>query len=468
MSYIPTIGIEVHVELKTKHKAFSDTLNTYGDLANTKANEIDMAYPGTLPTLNKEIFDIGIKCAKALNCKINKNTNFDRKNYFYPDNSKGYQTTQKNYPIGYDGYVEISNKKVYIEEMHLEEDTAKSFHEENKSLLDFNRAGIPLIEIVSKPDMENEIEAMEYVERLREILSYADISDVKIEEGSLRCDVNISLRKNIDDPLGTKVEIKNIGSINSIKLAILAEIERQTEILNNNQKITEQTMRYSEKDNKTILMRTKESKNDYRYFPEPNIPSVIISDEWIDSIKVPVLPEELRKKYRSLNINEVAISALILYKDLNKFLDDTIDLKTDPVIASNLLTGDILSYLNKDNISIYETKLTPNLLKELSDKLKSNEISSKISKIIIPILLEKGKPINKIIEEENLVQISDEDEIRQIINNIIDINKNFIYENKENLEKVEKFLMGQIMKETKGKADPIVTKTLLKKTLETI
>lgn len=468
MSYIPTIGIEVHVELKTKHKAFSDTLNTYGDLANTKANEIDIAYPGTLPTLNKEIFDIGIKCAKALNCKINKNTNFDRKNYFYPDNSKGYQTTQKNYPIGYDGYVEISNKKVYIEEMHLEEDTAKSFHEENKSLLDFNRAGIPLIEIVSKPDMENEIEAMEYVERLREILSYADISDVKIEEGSLRCDVNISLRKNIDDPLGTKVEIKNIGSINSIKLAILAEIERQTEILNNNQKITEQTMRYSEKDNKTILMRTKESKNDYRYFPEPNIPSVIISDEWIDSIKVPVLPEELRKKYRSLNINEVAISALILYKDLNKFLDDTIDLKTDPVIASNLLTGDILSYLNKDNISIYETKLTPNLLKELSDKLKSNEISSKISKIIIPILLEKGKPINKIIEEENLVQISDEDEIRQIINNIIDINKNFIYENKENLEKVEKFLMGQIMKETKGKADPIVTKTLLKKTLETI
>ncbi len=468
MSYIPTIGIEVHVELKTKHKAFSDTLNTYGDLANTKANEIDMAYPGTLPTLNKEIFDIGIKCAKALNCKINKNTNFDRKNYFYPDNSKGYQTTQKNYPIGYDGYVEISNKKVYIEEMHLEEDTAKSFHEENKSLLDFNRAGIPLIEIVSKPDMENEIEAMEYVERLREILSYADISDVKIEEGSLRCDVNISLRKNIDDPLGTKVEIKNIGSINSIKLAILAEIERQIEILNNNQKITEQTMRYSEKDNKTILMRTKESKNDYRYFPEPNIPSVIISDEWIDSIKVPVLPEELRKKYRSLNINEVAISALILYKDLNNFLDDTIDLKTDPVIASNLLTGDILSYLNKDNISIYETKLTPNLLKELSDKLKSNEISSKISKIIIPILLEKGKPINKIIEEENLVQISDEDEIRQIINNIIDINKNFIYENKENLEKVEKFLMGQIMKETKGKADPIVTKTLLKKTLETI
>lgn len=468
MSYIPTIGIEVHVELKTKHKAFSDTLNTYGDLANTKANEIDMAYPGTLPTLNKEIFDIGIKCAKALNCKINKNTNFDRKNYFYPDNSKGYQTTQKNYPIGYDGYVEISNKKVYIEEMHLEEDTAKSFHEENKSLLDFNRAGIPLIEIVSKPDMENEIEAMEYVERLREILSYADISDVKIEEGSLRCDVNISLRKNIDDPLGTKVEIKNIGSINSIKLAILAEIERQIEILNNNQKITEQTMRYSEKDNKTILMRTKESKNDYRYFPEPNIPSVIISDEWIDSIKVPVLPEELRKKYRSLNINEVAISALILYKDLNNFLDDTIDLKTDPVIASNLLTGDILSYLNKDNISIYETKLTPNLLKELSDKLKSNEISSKISKIIIPILLEKGKPINKIIEEENLVQISDEDEIRQIINNIIDINKNFIYENKENLEKVEKFLMGQIMKETKGKVDPIVTKTLLKKTLETI
>lgn len=468
MSYIPTIGIEVHVELKTKHKAFSDTLNTYGDLANTKANEIDMAYPGTLPTLNKEIFDIGIKCAKALNCKINKNTNFDRKNYFYPDNSKGYQTTQKNYPIGYDGYVEISNKKIFIEEMHLEEDTAKSFHEGNKSLLDFNRAGIPLIEIVSKPNIDNEIEAMEYVESLREILSYADISDVKIEEGSLRCDVNVSLRKNINDPLGTKVEIKNIGSINSIKLAILSEITRQEEILNNGGTIIEQTMRYSEDENKTILMRIKESKNDYRYFPEPNIPGVLISEKWIDSIEVPLLPNELRKKYRNFNINEIGINALILHKDLNKFLDETIKLGANPVITANLLTGDILSYLNKDNISIYQTKINNESLKELANKIESNEISSKISKVIIPILLSTGKDINQIIEEENLVQISDESSLLNIIDTIFNINKEFIEENKTNKQKIEKYLMGQIMKETKGKADPVITTKLLNEKLETI
>ena len=465
MDYIPTIGIEVHVELKTKHKAFSDTLNTYGNLANSVSNEIDMGYPGTLPTLNKEIFDIGIRCAKVLNCKINKKTSFDRKNYFYPDNSKNYQITQKNYPIGYDGYVEISNKKIFIEEMHLEEDTAKSFHDGKESLLDFNRAGIPLIEIVSKPNIDNEDEAVEYVLKLREILSYAEISDVKIEEGSLRCDVNISLRKNIDEPLGTKVEVKNIGSINSIKLAIRSEIERQRLILNSGEKIIEQTMRYSEEENKTILMRVKESKNDYRYFPEPDIPNIYIDDNWINSIEMPVLPDDLRKKYINYGINDIAINALILYKDLNIFLNKTIELGANPIICANLLTGDILSYLNKENISIYDSKLEELKLKELSDKIEQGIISSKMAKIIIPILLSSEKNINEIIEEENLVQIKDVSEIQNIVNKIFDDNKTFIDENKNNPQKVEKYLMGQIMKETKGKVDPSLTIKLLKERL---
>ncbi len=465
MDYIPTIGIEVHVELKTKHKAFSDTLNTYGNLANSVSNEIDMGYPGTLPTLNKEIFDIGIRCAKVLNCKINKKTSFDRKNYFYPDNSKNYQITQKNYPIGYDGYVEISNKKIFIEEMHLEEDTAKSFHDGKESLLDFNRAGIPLIEIVSKPNIDNEDEAVEYVLKLREILSYAEISDVKIEEGSLRCDVNISLRKNIDDSLGTKVEVKNIGSINSIKLAIRSEIERQRLILNNGEKIIEQTMRYSEEENKTILMRVKESKNDYRYFPEPDIPNIYIDDNWINSIEMPVLPNDLRKKYINYGINDIAINALILYKDLNIFLNKTLELGANPIICANLLTGDILSYLNKENISIYDSKLKELKLKELSDKIEQGIISSKMAKIIIPILLSSEKNINEIIEEENLVQIKDVNEIKNIVNKIFDDNKTFIDENKKNPQKVEKYLMGQIMKETKGKVDPSLTIKLLKEHL---
>lgn len=468
MDYIPTIGIEVHVELKTKYKAFSDKLNTFGSIANKEANEIDMAYPGTLPTLNKEIFDIGIKCAKALNCKINKYTYFDRKNYFYPDNSKGYQITQKHYPIGYNGYIEISNKKIYIEEIHLEEDTAKSFHNESHSLLDFNRAGIPLIEIVSKPNIESGEEAVEYVETLREILLYADISDAKIEEGSLRCDVNVSLRKNIEDSLNTKVEIKNIGSINSIKLAIKAEIKRQKELLDKGETIIEQTMRYSEEENKTILMRKKDSKEDYRYFPDPDIPSIFIDDKWIDSIKVPTLPNELRKKYRSFNINEIGINALITHKDLNEYLDKTIKLGSDPIITANLLTGDILFYLNKNNINIKDTKLTYESLNILVNKLKTNEISSKISKMIIPILLSTGKNIDKIIEEENLSIITNEAEINKIVDNILSINNEFIVKNKTNKDRLEKYLMGQTMKETKGKIDPIITKKILNNKLNNL
>ncbi len=465
MKYIPTIGIEVHCELKTQNKAFSNSKNTYGLTANSVVNEIDLGYPGTLPTLNKEIFDLGIKCAKALNCKINKSTYFDRKNYFYPDNSKNYQITQKSYPIGYDGYVEIDKnnkkKKIFIEEMHLEEDTAKSFHENKTTLLDFNRAGIPLIEIVSKPNIDNEYEAISYVEKLREILSYSDISDVKIEEGSLRCDVNVSIRKNETDPLGTKVEIKNIGSINSIKLAIISELERQEKLLDSNEIITEQTRRYDEKSNTTILMRTKESKNDYRYFAEPDIPKVIISDEWIDSIIVPTLPDEIRNRYRKYGISEVGIGVLILYKDLNKFLDETISLGGDPVISANLLTGDILSIINKSNISIYNSKITPKSLKSLVDKLTTNEISSKMSKTIIPIMLENDKDIETIIKEEGLIKISNVDELTNIIDTIINNNKSFIEENMNNTIKVEKYIIGLLMKETKGNADPIISNELI-------
>lgn len=465
MKYIPTIGIEVHCELKTIHKAFSNSLNTYGSSANSATNEIDLGYPGALPILNKEIFDLGIKCAKVLNCKINTKTSFDRKNYFYPDNSKNFQITQKNYPLGYEGYVEIDTsfgkKRINIEEMHLEEDTAKSFHESGKTLLDFNRAGIPLIEIVSKPDISNELEAVLYVEKLRELLSYSEISDVKIEEGSLRCDVNVSIKKEGQEELGTKVEIKNIGSINSIKQAILVEVERQKNILESNEIIREQTRKFDEKSNTTILMRMKETKNDYRYFPEPDIPSIEISDKWIDSIVVPMLPDEIRERYRKYGINEVNISALILYRDLNRFLDETIEIGGDPLICANLLTGDILSILNKKNISIYESNLKTTDLSNLSSKIITNEISSKISKTIIPILLESNKSIEEIIREHNLVKIENIEELKPIILSILDENKSFVNENIGNLDKVEKFLMGQVMKQTKGNADPIISKKII-------
>ncbi len=461
MAYIPTIGLEVHCELKTNNKAFSNSKNTYGLKANSEANEIDMGYPGSLPTLNKEIIDFGIKCAKALNCKINVDGYFDRKNYFYPDNSKNYQITQQDYPIGYDGYVEIEinqmKKKIYIEEIHLEEDTAKSFHEKGLTLLDFNRSGIPLIEIVSKPNINSETEAVLYVERLREILSYSGISDVKIEEGSMRCDVNVSIRKEENDKLGHKVEIKNVGSINSIKLAIISEIERQSTLLDNNEIIVEQTRKYDEKKNTTVLMRTKETKNDYRYFPEPDIPRVHIDNAWIDSIELPILPQELREKYKCYGINDIGINALINNIELNSFLNDAIILGADPIISSNLLTGDILSYLNKTGISINKTNINPTILNALTNKIKNNEISSKMSKLIIQKILETGKDIDLIIKEEGLIKLTDKDALTSLIKNIIDNNTSFINSNLDNKIKLEKYIMGQVMKETNGNADPIIS-----------
>ena len=324
--YKATIGIEVHVEVKSNTKLFSDSKNTYGMPTNTCVNPVDLGYPGTLPTLNKEVVRQGIKACHVLHCDISKVMHFDRKNYFYPDNPKNYQITQFNTPIGRNGYVSVSydgiDKNIEIEEIHMEEDTCKSIHEQDHTLLNFNRAGIPLIEIVTKPCISNEKEAVLYLENLREMLLYSGVSDVKIEEGSMRCDLNISLSDS--DKLGTKIEVKNIGSISAVKDSILYEIKRQTEMINNGDILREETRRWDEKTGTTILMRVKETGNDYRYFPEPDIPKVILDSEWIMSIKktIPMLPNELKDKYRDLNINEIAIKSLIQNRELSIFLND--------------------------------------------------------------------------------------------------------------------------------------------------
>ena len=362
--YIETIGIEVHVELKTKTKIFSNSRNGYGMSANSLTNVVDLGYPGTLPTINEEVIKIACRAATVLHCKIRHHMHFDRKNYFYPDNPKNYQITQARTPIGYDGYVEIeesdgTKKKIEIEEMHIEEDTCKSAHRKEVTLLDFNRAGVPLIEIVTKPCIESPEDAKLYIEKLRETLLYADISDCKMEEGSMRCDANISLRKSLSDSLGTKVEVKNIGSISNVKLALEKEKERQTKLLDNNEKFIEQTRRFDSKLNDTVLMRYKETGNDYRYFPEPDIPFIDLTDDFInDAIKsIPLMPDERRKLYKEKGMSESNIYHIILNRELSDFLDDVID-KVDAQTASNLLLGDIESYLNKHNMSINDTKLT--------------------------------------------------------------------------------------------------------------
>ena len=356
-SYIPTVGIEVHCELKTNTKIFSNSVNGYGQMANALTNVVDLGYPGTLPTLNKEVLNLAIKAALILNCKIRPKMHFDRKNYFYPDNPKNYQITQAETPIGYDGYVEIEvngkKKKIEIEEMHIEEDTCKSTHRGTKTLLDFNRAGVPLIEIVTKPCMESGEEAKLYLEKLRELLFYSDVSDCKIEEGSMRADANVSIRKEVSDPYGTKAEIKNIGSISNVKLSIDKEIERQSKLYDKGETFLPQTRRFDSKLNDTVLMRVKETGNDYRYFPEPDIPYVYITEEQINEVRktIPMLPDERREKYQSLGISEVNAKKLVQNRSLSDYLNDLFEEKIDFKFTLDSSSLDEYKELSPDNNS---------------------------------------------------------------------------------------------------------------------
>lgn len=467
---VPTIGIEVHVELKTKTKVYSDSLNSFSNEVNNYVNVIDMGYPGTLPKLNKEVINMALKAAIVLNCKINKLMYFDRKNYFYPDLPKGYQITQSKTPIGVEGYVEITvdgkTKQIGIERIHIEEDTCKSIHNSMGTLLNFNRAGVPLIEIVTKPVIESEAEAVAYIEALREMLLYLDISDVKIEEGSMRCDANVSLKEKDSLVLGTKTEIKNIGSITNVATSISYEIKRQREILESGGVIIDETRRYDDKTGKTISMRVKETGNDYRYFPEPDLPYVEISDVWINEIasSIPDMPKDLRIKYQALGINDNNIKTIMANYDLCA-LFESVNKTVSPTIAANLLTGDIVSYLNKNNLKLTNTKLDQDNFSGLVKALDTNVISSKQAKEIIPVLMTDGGTIDAVIASLGLSQINDSDALVLIINKVISENPASIVDYKDGKDRALKYLMGQIMKESKGQANPQVVNTMLTKIL---
>jgi len=470
--YIPTIGIEVHVELKTKTKIFSNSLNGYGKMANSLTNVVDLGYPGTLPTLNEEVINLAIRAATILNCKIRKVMHFDRKNYFYPDNPKNYQITQNRTPIGYDGYVEIEvdgqKKKVEIEEMHIEEDTCKSAHRKDKTLLDFNRAGVPLIEIVTKPCIESPEEAKLYLEKLRELLFYGNISDCKMEEGSMRADANVSIRKNKEDPFGTKAEIKNIGSISNVKLGLEKEIERQTKLYDNGETFLPQTRRFDDSIGDTVLMRVKETGNDYRYFPEPDIPYVVITDEMIKKAnsETPMMPEERRKKYLVREVSEINANKLIQNRPLSDYFNTLLDEKIDFKVASNLLLGDISAYLNKNEKEISDTTLTKERFIELVNDYSSNTITSKNLKEIIDEIMESNKSIKEIIKENGIENITDDTEIRKVVKEIITSNPESVKDYKNGHDRAIKYLMGQVMKETHGKVNPKIAMDILVEELQ--
>ncbi len=466
-NYIPTIGIEVHVELKTKTKIFSNSVNGYGEMANSLTNVIDLGYPGTLPTLNKEVVNLAIKAATVLNCKIRREMHFDRKNYFYPDNPKNFQITQNRTPIGYDGYVEIEvagqKKKIEILEMHIEEDTCKSTHRGTKTLLDFNRAGVPLIEIVTKPCISSSEEAKAYLEKLRQLLFYCDISDCKMEEGSMRADANVSIRKNVSDPFGTKAEIKNIGSISNVGLSIEKEIARQAKIYDAGETFQEQTRRYDDKLGDTVLMRVKETGNDYRYFPEPDIPFLYVTDEMIENVKktIPMLPDERKEVYLSKGVSEINAVKLIQNRALSDYFNDLLSEDTNFKIASNLLLGDIAAYLNREEKTIMDTTLTKERFLDLIKQMENNTLTSKNLKDILDKVLEETTSITDIIKNLGIENITDDSAIREVVRKVIDANQESVDDYKAGHDRAIKFLMGQVMKESKGSANPKMAMDIL-------
>ncbi len=468
MDYKITVGVEVHCELKTKNKIFSPSASSFGSMANTNANVIDLGYPGVLPQLNKEVLEYAIRACHVLNLNITRDMHFDRKNYFYADNPKNFQITQNETPIGTNGYVEIEvngeKKKIEILEMHIEEDTCKSVHGEKSSLLDFNRAGVPLIEIVTKPCIHSAEEAVKYLEKLRELLLYANVSDCKIEEGSMRCEPNVSISKT--DKLGTKVEVKNIGSIANVGEAIKYEVNRQKQLLESGEVLKEQTRRFDDKTRTTILMRVKETGNDYRYFPEPDLPFVHLDDEFINnSLKeLSRMPDERRNTYKEAGILPINIEKIIANKTLSDYLERFLDINL--VIASNLLLGDIEAYLNKVNKELNETKLTDDKFRELVNKLDKGDITNKIFKDILVDIMETDKNISEILDEKGLNLVQDDSLVDEIINKVLSENTNLVTDYKNGNERVAKALMGLVMKEAKGKINPSVANSKLMEKLD--
>ncbi|MGM9878759.1 MAG: Asp-tRNA(Asn)/Glu-tRNA(Gln) amidotransferase subunit GatB [Bacilli bacterium] len=467
-NYKPTIGIEIHLELKTNAKAFSLSPNNYNSSPNTNINEIDLGYPGTLPIVNENVVKQAIKACLGLNMNITRRMHFDRKNYFYPDLPKGYQITQFETPIGRDGFVEIETsdlvKKIGISDLHIEEDTCKSLHYNGKTLLNYNRSGVPLLEIVSSPDMHSKEEAMAYAETVREIMLYLGVSDCKIEEGSMRCDVNISISK--DNTLGVRSEIKNIGSISNIGEAIDYEIQRQSLILEKGEKLFEDTRRFDSETGTTIFMRKKEPNKDYRYFPEPDIPYLVLEESMIkeEQDSLIMLPNERRRIYLNKGVSKINIEKLISNKDLSDFFGNFLDSNINLSIASNILVGDIASFLNKKKISIFDTKMNKEKFIAIVNSLSKEEISSKIFKEILPSVMEEDIPIETILE--NNKQVDSKEEVEKVITDVLNNYPQSVEDYKNGKDNAIKFLMGMIMKETKGKINPKLAMEILKDNLD--
>jgi len=471
MEYKPTIGLEMHCESKTDAKMFSSAKNFHTDNPNSNIKALDMAFPGTLPVVNKEAIKKAIMMAMCINCEVPDELVFERKNYFYPDLPTGYQLTQQNYkPIGVNGYLDVEVgeevKRIYINNIHQEVDTASLDHFFDYSLIDYNRCGVPLLECVTEPCIHSADEAVAFLETMRSIYKYTDISEADTKKGQIRCDVNISVAPADSKELGTRVEIKNVNSFGSVRDAINYEVKRHIDLLKagKGDEIKQETRRWDDEKSITTVMRSKEDAIDYKYFLEPNIPKIKLAKEWLDEIRnsIPMLPLERKELY----IEKYALSAydagvIVKEKEIADYFEKCLELKIDPKAASNWITSMIMGYLNKNDQTINEFYLTPERLSVILDAINNNKISSKQAKELFYLVLEEQDEPATLMKKHGMEQLDNDDELEAIIKEILANNASQIEEYKNGKTNMFDYFVGQTMKATKGKANPVKVKDIL-------
>ena len=461
--YEVIMGLEVHAELSTKTKIFCSCPTDFGAEPNTQTCPICMAMPGTLPVLNEKVVEYAVKAGLATNCEISRDSKNDRKNYFYPDLPKSYQISQFDKPLCEHGYVEIEingeKKKIRLTRIHIEEDAGKLNHDEfgGGSLVDLNRAGVPLIEIVSEPDLRSGEEVEQYLRKLKSILEYIEVSDCKMQEGSLRADVNVSVRKKGETKLGTRTEMKNMNSFRSIVRAIDYEVERQIDVIENGGKIEQETLRWDDVSGKTFSMRDKEDAQDYRYFPDPDLVAIKLSEEYIENIKntLPELPESRKERYlQEYKLSEKDAKLITSSKYLSDLFENAVKICNNPKAVNNWIISDISRILNETEMEPIQIPFDSNQLGKLVILIDKGTISSSIGKKVLVELFENPRDPEEIIKERGWIQISDEGAIKEVVLKVLEANPQSIVDYKGGKDKALGFLVGQAMKETKGKANP--------------
>lgn len=479
MKYETVVGLEVHTELKTKSKIFCGCSTEFGGDQNTHVCPVCLGLPGVLPVLNKKVVEYAIRVGLALNCEIIKFNKFDRKNYYYPDLPKNFQTSQYDLPICLNGHLDIEvdgqTRRIRITRIHMEEDAGKLVHSGNtistsdSSSVDYNRTGVPLLEIVSEPDIRSGAEARAYVEKLRSILKYLDVSDVRMEEGSLRCDANISVRLMGETKLGTKTEIKNMNSLTALQKGIEYEAIRQAEALEDGDTIVQETRTWDDAKGQTLSMRKKEAENDYRYFPEPDLMPIVISDEMIEAARqsLPELPDAKQARFvAQYGLSDEDSITLTALRETADYLDATVKAGADAKTAANWMLGDLSKMVNENNLTFAQAPVTPENLAAMIALIEKGTISGKIAKKVIVSMWETGKDPDTIVKEQGLVQITDTGAIEAIVKEVIANNPKSVEDFNNGKGKAIGFLVGQVMKASKGRANPGVVNELLQKYLK--